>query len=52
MRRILFCLLVLFGAFMLVYGEYDDSPGGQFLGLVAVVAGALGAIRGKKKNPN
>ena len=45
----LFVLAILFGAFMFVYGEFDDSPGGQLLGLLAVIAGIVGIIKGKKK---
>ena len=44
-----FVLAVLFGAFMFVYGEFDDSPGGQLLGLLAVIIGVAGLIRGKSK---
>jgi len=42
-------LAILFGAFMFVYGEFDDSPGGQFLGLLAIIIGIVGAIKSKKK---
>lgn len=45
-------LAILFGVFMVVYGGYDDSPGGQLLGVVLVVAGIVGLIRSWKKNPN
>lgn len=34
---------------MIVYGEMDDSPGGQFLGLLAVIAGIVGIIKSRKK---
>lgn len=34
---------------MFVYGEIDDSPGGQLLGLLAVIAGVVGIIKSKKK---
>lgn len=44
-----FILAILFGAFMFVYGEFDDSPGGQLLGLLAVIAGIWGIIRKRKK---
>jgi len=44
-----FVLALLFGAFMVVYGGIDDSPGGQLLGLLAVIAGIVGVIRGMKK---
>lgn len=44
-----FVLLISFGAFMFVYGGYDDSPGGQLLGLLAVIGGIVGIIRRRKK---
>jgi len=40
---------ILFGAFMFVYGEYDDSPGGQLLGLLMFVAGIVGIVKSKKR---
>lgn len=42
-----FILAILFGVFMFVYGGYDDSPGGQLLGLVLVVAGVTGLVKNK-----
>ena len=33
---------------MFVYGGYDDSPGGQLLGLVAFVFGIVGVVKSKK----
>jgi hypothetical protein len=45
----LFVFAVLFGVFLFVYGEYDDSPGGQLIGLIVVIIGAIGMIRNKKK---
>jgi hypothetical protein len=51
-RRILYSLLaVAFGTCIVVYGGYDDSPGGQLLGLVVVMLGIVGVIKSKKKNP-
>ena len=48
--RIIYSIaILLFGAFMFVYGEVDDSPGGQLLGLLAVVIGIVGVIKSKKK---
>ncbi len=32
-------LLIAFGIFMVVYGEHDDSPGAQLLGVVLGLAG-------------
>lgn len=43
-----FALLILFGIFMFIYGEYDDSPGGQGLGLLAVIIGVTGVIKSKQ----
>ena len=47
--KILYSILaILFGVFMFVYGEIDDSPGGQMLGLIAVIIGVVGIIKNKK----
>jgi hypothetical protein len=40
-----FILAILFGIFMWVYGGYDDSPGGQGLGLLVAVFGVWGLAR-------
>lgn len=48
-RMLYFVLAILFGVFMFVYGEYDDSPGGQLIGVLAVIIGIVGLIRSKKK---
>lgn len=37
---------------MFVYGEFDDSPGGQLLGLILVIIGIAGIIKSKKKTSN
>lgn len=37
-----FVLLVLFGAFLFVYGGYDDSPGAQLLGVLVVIGSSVG----------
>lgn len=42
-------LAILFGVFFVVYGGYDDSPGAQGLGLLAVICGIVGIIKSKKK---
>ncbi|MEY4731819.1 MAG: hypothetical protein RL681_765 [Candidatus Parcubacteria bacterium] len=47
-----FVLTIIFGAYMFVYGEYDDSPGGQLMGLLAVVIGIVGVIKRKRKLPS
>lgn len=48
-RIIYFGLAISFGVFMFVYGEYDDSPGGQMLGLITAIIGIVGLIKNKKK---
>lgn len=50
-RRTIYSIFaILFGAFMFVYGGIDDSPGGQLLGVLAVIIGIVGVIKSKKKN--
>jgi len=50
-RIILYSIFaILFGAFLFVYGGWDDSPGAQLLGLVVVIIGIVGLIKNKKKN--
>jgi len=43
-------LAISFGVFFFVYGEIDDSPGGQLIGLLAVVLGIVGVVKSRKKN--
>lgn len=45
-----FIFAILFGAFLFVYGEYDDSPGGQLIGLIVAIIGIIGVIKWFKKN--
>ena len=50
-RKILYSVLAIsFGAFMFVYGGYDDSPGAQLLGFLAVIFGIVGVLKGKKNS--
>ncbi|MFA5247625.1 MAG: hypothetical protein WC415_00025 [Patescibacteria group bacterium] len=42
-------LAVLFGIFISLYGGYDDSPGAQLLGVIAVIGGIIGIIKSRKK---
>ena len=49
-KIILFILAIPFGAFFFVYGEFDDSPGGQLIGLLAVIIGVVGLVKSKKKS--
>ncbi len=46
----LFVLLMAFGAFLFVYGGYDDSPGAQGLGVLVFIAGIIGIIKSQKNN--
>jgi drug/metabolite transporter (DMT)-like permease len=48
-KLIISILAITFGIFMIVYGEMDDSPGGQGLGLIAVIFGIVGMVKGKRK---
>jgi len=45
LKKIIFAisitLALIIGVFLFVYGEYDDSPGGQLLGLVMIVIGVV-----------
>ena len=48
-RKILYLVIaILFGGFMFVYSEFDDSPGGQLLGLIIVIIGTVGIVKTKK----
>jgi len=48
-KLLCFIIVILFGVFMFVYGEYDDSPGGQLVGLLAVIIGIVGVIKSRNK---
>jgi len=49
--KIIFSILgMIFGVFMFVYGEYDDSPGGQLLGLVLFVFSIIILIKSRKES--
>ena len=51
--RIFYSVLAIFaGALMFVYAEIDDSPGGQMIGLLVIVAGIVGVIKSRKKIPD
>jgi len=49
-RVILPIFAIALGVFMIVYSGYDDSPGGQLLGLLVVIGGIVGVIKSRKKN--
>jgi hypothetical protein len=49
-RKIIYSILVIMlGTFIFVFGGYDDSPGGQLIGLVLAIIGIVGIIKYKKK---
>ncbi|MFA5359511.1 MAG: hypothetical protein WC349_00920 [Patescibacteria group bacterium] len=47
-----FILLIFFGVFMIIYGEHDDSPGAQFLGLIMFIIGIVSLVKNKKNIKN
>jgi drug/metabolite transporter (DMT)-like permease len=49
-KLILSVLAILFGAFLVVFGGYNDSPGAQLLGLVLAVIGIFVAIKSRNTN--
>ncbi|MEZ4156516.1 MAG: hypothetical protein R3B52_00865 [Candidatus Paceibacterota bacterium] len=42
---LLYALLIVLGVLMFVYGEYDDSPGGQLLGVIVATVGAIRVVK-------
>ncbi len=48
-KIILSILAILFGVFLIIFGEYDDSPGAQGLGFILIIITIIIVIRGKKK---
>jgi len=44
-----FVLAILLGIFMFIYGEVDDSPGGQLIGVIIVIVSIVGLIKSRKK---
>ncbi|MFA6547452.1 MAG: hypothetical protein WCT11_00725 [Candidatus Magasanikbacteria bacterium] len=43
-------LAIMLGIFFIVFGEFDDSPGLQGIGLVLIIVIIVSIIRSKKKN--
>lgn len=41
-------IMVLLGIFFIIFGEYDDSPGLQGIGLILIIITAVIVIRNKK----
>jgi hypothetical protein len=48
-KTLYFIFAILFGIFTFVFGGYDDSPGAQLIGFIAVVVGITGLIKNKKR---
>lgn len=44
-----FLLAIFFGIFMFIFGGYDDSPGAQLIGAIAVIIGVVGLIVSKRR---
>lgn len=49
-KLLLFILAIGFGIFLIVFGEYDDSPGGMLLGAVIAGLGAVAIFKSFIKN--
>jgi hypothetical protein len=43
-------IAILIGAFLVVFGGMDDSPGAQLLGVLVFIFGIIGVIKSRKKN--
>jgi len=41
-------LVISFGVFLIVFGEFDDSPGAQGLGLILIVIIVIFVIKNRK----
>ena len=48
-KTIYFALIIPFGIFMFIFGEYDDSPGAQLIGLILTVIGVVGIVKAIRK---
>lgn len=49
MRYVLAVLAVVIGVAAVVYGEADDSPGLQLLGVLLVLAAAVSVVRSARR---
>lgn len=50
-KRIVYSFFeIVLGISMFIYGGFDDSPGGQLLGIIAVIFGIIGIIYANKKH--
>jgi multisubunit Na+/H+ antiporter MnhB subunit len=49
-RTVGFIIVILSGIFMFIFGEYDDSPGGQLIGVIVGIIGIIGIVETRRKN--
>lgn len=49
LKIILSLFAIAFGIFMIFFGEQDDSPGAQGIGLIMVIAGIVYIIKSRTK---
>lgn len=50
-RKLIPVLVIAFGIFLFVYGERDDSPGAQGLGLIIATFAIVALVRRTKRTP-
>lgn len=50
-KKITRIVLVLLGAFLFIYGGYDDSPGAQGLGLALLLVSIWFLLKNSRKLP-
>ncbi len=39
---------IFFGVFLIVFGEFDDSPGAQGLGLILIIVIVINIVKGRR----
>lgn len=47
-RMLYFILAILVGVFLFIYGGIDDSPGGQMIGILIIIASIAGILKSNK----
>lgn len=54
LKTVLSSIAIALGAFLVVFGEMDDSPGAQLLGLILTATGVYFVVRAmwRKKAPD
>ncbi len=50
MKIIFSSAAISLGTFLFVFGEYDDSPGGQLIGIITAIIGITGIAKDWEKN--